>query len=197
MGASSSVSEERHSRRGFFREVVKRYVEPVSEDLDAKAHPSPLVILRPPGALPEMEFLNICERCYACVEACPADAIRPIKVDGPLTGTPGIVAQEQPCVVCSNLDCMTACPSGALVVTARHEIDLGVAVFSTDQCLRTQGESCRHCVDFCPLGASAIEIDERDGISVLDGCIGCGVCEQACPTSPKAIRVLPRESLDV
>jgi ferredoxin-type protein NapG len=172
-------------------------VEPATEYLDAKADPSRLVILRPPGALPEIEFFNVCERCHACVEACPADAIRPIIVDGSLKGTPGIVAREQPCVVCIDLDCVTACPSGALVVTARDEINLGVAVVSTDQCLRTQGESCRHCVDFCPLGARAIKIDERDGISVLDGCIGCGVCEQACPTSPKAIRVLPRESLDV
>ena len=189
------MSEENHNRRGFLREILKRYVEPATEDLDAKAQPSSLVILRPPGALPEMEFSNVCERCYACVEACPADAIQPIKIDGPLTGTPGIVAREQPCVVCTDLDCMTACPSGALVVTARDEIDLGVAVLSTDQCLRTQGQSCRRCVDFCPLGARAIEIDERDRISVLNDCIGCGVCEQACPTSPKAIRVLPRESL--
>jgi ferredoxin-type protein NapG len=191
------VSKERHSRRGFFREVVKRYVEPAAEYLDAKAPPSRLVILRPPGALPESDFLNVCEKCNACVAACPADAIRPIEVEGRLKGTPGIVASEQPCVVCVDLDCMTACPTDALVVTARNEIDLGVAVVDADQCVRSHGESCRHCVDFCPFGDRAIEIDEHGAISVLDGCIGCGVCEQACPTSPKAICIQPREFLDV
>ena len=176
---------------------MRRYVAPAAEYLDAKAHPSRLVILRPPGALPESNFLNVCERCQACVEACPADAIRPIEVEGPLKGTPGIVAAEQPCVVCVDLDCMTACPTNALVVTARDEINLGLAVVDTDQCVRTHGESCQHCVDRCPVGGRAIAVDDDDVIVVLHGCIGCGVCEQACPTSPKAIRIQPREQLDI
>ena len=191
------MNEKRHDRRDFFREFVKRVVEPAVEALDTGAAAQPLVILRPPGALPEPNFLSSCERCRACVEACPADAIRPIEVDGPLYGTPGIVASDQPCVVCTDLDCMTACPSGALRILPREEIDLGTAIVDEDVCLRAKGEACRICVDFCPLGETAMRVDEKEKVAVLDGCVGCGVCEHVCPTSPKAVRIDPGVRLNV
>jgi len=186
------VSDSPHSRRAFFRQVVKRYVEPAVDYLDKQAPPP--TVLRPPGAVPEGEFLSLCERCHACVSACPADAIRPIGQDGPLKGTPGIVAAEQPCVVCTDLDCMPACPTGALQVIGRQQITIGTALVAQDLCVRSKGECCQSCVDLCPLGSRAIQIGADNLIEVLDGCIGCGVCEHVCHTTPKAITVTPNPS---
>ena len=43
-----------------------------------------------------------------------------------------------------------------------------------------------------PVGESAIKINEMSQIEVIEeGCIGCGVCQQECPTSPKSIVVIP------
>lgn len=189
------MSEERHGRRAFFKEAVRRWIEPAVDYLDERARTERPVILRPPGAISEASFLDTCERCNACVAACPADAIRPIGGEGRLKGTPGIVAAEQPCVVCDGLDCMPACPSGALVVVTADRIDLGTAVVDQAVCVRSAGEDCRVCVERCPIGDRALVIDQESRIAVVDGCVGCGVCEHSCPTTPKAITVSPKEPI--
>jgi ferredoxin-type protein NapG len=54
---------------------------------------------------------------------------------------------------------------------------------------------CDLCVIYCPLGEDAIVLDKLDGgkflPKVLDGCVGCGVCQMVCPTTPAAIIVEP------
>ncbi len=156
--------------------------------------PGPLIPLRPPGALPEPAFLHTCVRSGDCVEACPARAIRVLRDSDPHRhGTPHIVASLQACVVCDELACMKACPSGALRLVAAHDIRMGLAVLRDAHCVRTGGEECRICVEKCPLGERAIGIDAAGRVAVRDpGCVGCGVCEMACPTSPRAIVIEPR-----
>ena len=34
------------------------------------------LLLRPPGAIPEKDFLKTCIKCGLCVEACPFDTLR-------------------------------------------------------------------------------------------------------------------------
>ena len=59
-------------------------------------------------------------------------------------------------------------------------------------CVRSHGESCTRCVDMCPMGSDAIRFDDNGPPTVLaDGCVGCGVCQLYCPTTPKAIVVSP------
>ena len=108
-----------------------------------------------------------------------------------MKGTPAIIASVQACVVCTDLDCMSACPSGALQMIPREQIDMGLAVVDAEACVRSKGEWCQSCVDLCPRGSRAIAIGPDDRIDVLEGCIGCGVCEQICPTTPKAIVIAP------
>lgn len=150
------------------------------------------VLLRPPGALPEEEFLKRCTSCGKCVEVCPVSAIKLIPDYDPLKDRkPAIEAQAQACVVCDDLSCMKACPTGALRNLSREEIRMGTAVLRRDLCVRSFGEDCQICVDKCPLGPRAIEIPYV-GAEVLvktDGCVGCGVCEMYCPTDPRAIVV--------
>ena len=208
-------------RRGFFTRGLREFLRPIADaavekiqeveesfaPLRAAAAVSrgsissqsssshTLPILRPPGALDEADFLSTCSRCNACVTACPAQCIR---IDANVAGNaPFIVAQESACVVCTGLECMFVCPSGALVPTRLAEIDMGLAVWNADTCVRKSGQEtdaqeCTICIDDCPIGEVAIRLYEGK-IQVLDGCVGCGVCENHCPTRPaRSINVVPR-----
>lgn len=145
--------------------------------------------LRPPGSLPETKFRATCTRSGECVAACPVHAIRidPAKAGG----VPYIDADTSACAVCASLACMHVCPSGSIVPTSIIDIDMGTAVWNSQTCIRTKGESCTICVDKCPLGSAAIELKGGQVAVNPLGCIGCGVCQQECPTSPKSIVVIP------
>lgn len=152
--------------------------------------------LRPPGALPEAAFLDACTRCGDCLRACPAQCIvvEHVPADQPPTASafPHIVARRSPCVVCDERACMTVCPTGALtLVRDSRDIRMGRAAVDHDRCLLSAGEPCELCVSRCPVGDAALIINDGDAVEVLDGCIGCGVCEHACPTEPPSIIVHP------
>jgi ferredoxin-type protein NapG len=147
------------------------------------------VWLRPPGSLPEAKFVGTCARSGECVAACPVHAI---KIDPKMAGgAPFIDADAAACVVCASLACMHVCPSGSIVPTSINDIDMGTAVWNSSTCVRTQGESCTICIDKCPLGSAAIELKSGQVAVNPLGCIGCGVCQQQCPTSPKSIVGIP------
>jgi MauM/NapG family ferredoxin protein len=152
--------------------------------------------LRPPGALPEPQFLSTCSRCAKCADVCPVQCI---KIDPDRTradGAPYIEADANPCVLCTGLECMHHCPTGALVPTPLAEIDMGTAVWHEYQCVRSHGEECTMCVDHCPVGSAALELDGDRVVVHEDGCVGCGVCQNNCPTDPKSITVTPRRVRD-
>ncbi len=187
-------------RRGFFKEALNQLIQPVAEFLDDRIsdhlpvdEPDKRALLRPPGALPEAEFLETCHRCGNCVKNCPANAILPLQsTQSDIANTPYIDPDEQPCVICDSLACMYVCPSGALQTVYAEDIRMGLAVFSAETCLRTKEVDCTYCVDTCPIGDDAIRLTPDGFIEVLDpGCTGCGVCQYACPTSPKSIVVEP------
>lgn len=202
MADSPSDDQGPVNRRRFFRESLARLVNPVARIVQDRL-PIPLsvtrVTLRPPGALAEAEFLDTCFRCGSCANACPADAIALMQSSEELLqGTPYVDPDRQACVICDDLACMKACPSGALRRVDRFEIRMGLAEVSHDICIRSHGEDCRICVERCPLGEVAIGVDADGCIAVIDpepggkGCTGCGVCQQYCPTKPaKAIKILP------
>jgi len=183
------------NRRGFFRHAVTRVIGPIAdymENLTARRPAS--VLLRPPGAIEESAFLQTCHRCEACVKACPADAIYLLGRDaGEATGTPVIDPDRSPCVVCDGLHCTHVCESGALaVLNAPSLIRMGTAEVYETLCVRSGGEECSLCVDRCPMGEDALYfLGDGPPMVKLDGCVGCGVCQHVCPTSPKAIVVKP------
>jgi ferredoxin-type protein NapG len=57
---------------------------------------------------------------------------------------------------------------------------------------------CDLCVTECPIGEAAIVLEPlpdapgRFTPRVLDGCVGCGVCEMICPPEPAVIAIEPR-----
>ncbi len=191
-------------RRVFFKQAVSKFMQHVAGYLDEgigdylptnsdSSHNQPLdlPILRPPGALPETRFLETCERCGNCVESCPAEAIQIYQSNNQdLSGTPYIDPNSQPCVVCTSLACMQVCPSGALQQLPVNQIQIGLAEVNHDTCLRMQGIDCTYCVDSCPIGEKAIRLNKQNLIQVIPiGCVGCGVCQYECPTSPKSVIV--------
>jgi ferredoxin-type protein NapG len=191
------MSADGGGRRQFFRQLVDRtlgqaadYVGDRVDGLVGRERQR----LRPPGAIAEVDFLDTCYRCGNCVDVCPAKAIQHIKDESDeLNGTPVIFADSQPCLVCDGLECMSACPSGALQITPRAQIRMGLAHIDHEPCLRTSGELCTECVDTCPEGERALRFDAQGAVeAIAEGCIGCGVCQWRCPSQPKAIVVLPR-----
>lgn len=136
--------------------------------------------IRPPGALPEDEFLATCQRCRACVDACPEFCIIPAQEHmEPPTGTPFLIPDRAPCTLCGK--CMEACPSGALRPIAREAVRMARARVRLEVCRKRQ-PGCDSCVRVCPVAAQAIALDALGDPQILDGCTGCGQCALACPT---------------
>ena len=100
--------------------------------------------LRPPGAVPEDEFIGLCIKCGQCLQVCPYDSIKLEDIDGKAAvGMAYIEPRERGCYLCEAFPCILACPSGAL----DHEHDsieyvhMGIAVVhAPEACLAKKGE---------------------------------------------------------
>lgn len=176
------------------------------------------LILRPPGALPERDFLATCTKCGICVEACPYDALALAKPgdDKPI-GTPYFIPRTNPCYMCRDIPCVPACPTGSLDASLVSEKDdngemrlninlskMGLAVIDRETCIAYSGIQCDACYRACPLIDKAITIDlirnVRTGKHAMrapvvhsEACTGCGLCEKACITQKASIFILPSE----
>lgn len=153
--------------------------------------------LRPPGALPEEEFLSRCINCGQCGEICPN---RCIKYFGTENGwdsidTPYITPREKACILC--MKCGDVCPTGAIQPIAREleaildNVAMGHARVDESLCLSFQGKTCGVCYRACPLPDVAITVGRLEQPHVTDKCVGCGLCERSCIQMPQAIRIIP------
>jgi ferredoxin-type protein NapG len=148
--------------------------------------------LRPPGAAPEASFLELCERCPDCREACPHDAILPMgPAYGDGEGTPVILPRGRPCHLCEDLPCARACPSGALKPLPVAEVRMGTARLDPSRCLSVKGQSCDDCLKECPLGERALRWNSDRPEIVEETCTGCGMCVHICAADPGALTVKP------
>lgn len=168
----------------------------------------PAQTLRPPGALPEKDFLAACVRCGLCVRDCPYDTLKLADwADGPAVGTPFFQARNVPCEMCDTIPCVKACPTGALehALTDIGKAKMGVAVItSRETCLNLQGLRCDVCYRVCPVIDKAITLEVShnarttkhaifEPVVHADYCTGCGKCEKSCVLTESAIKVLPIE----
>ncbi|ENO78400.1 ferredoxin-type protein NapG [Thauera sp. 63] len=167
----------------------------------------PATAIRPPGALPEHDFLAACVRCGLCVRDCPYDTLKLGELgDSVATGTPYFEARKIPCEMCEDIPCVVACPTGALDrgLTDIGKAKMGLAVLiDQENCLNFLGLRCDVCYRVCPVIDKAITLERMhnprsDRHAMLlptvhsEHCTGCGKCEKACVLpGESAIKVLP------
>jgi polyferredoxin len=131
-----------------------------------EAKPNPFLV-RPPGSLAEEDFLGRCIRCGQCMRVCPNNALHPTMLEAGFEGlwTPYLIAKigycEPTCTLCGQV-----CPTGAIEELSLTEKvgdettppnRIGTAFFDRGRCL--------------PWAMAT----------------PCIVCEEWCPTTPKAI----------
>lgn len=153
--------------------------------------------LRPPGAIDEDEFLASCIKCGQCVQVCPVKAIVLGDIeDGFGMGTPHIDARAQACdFSCDAVQCILACPTGALTHTLskKEEVRMGVArLDKPDACLARQGLGFKGQARSEGYHRYA-EIDRWKPIPIADHPYDlelCDLCVRECPIEG-AIRLVP------
>lgn len=170
-------------------------------------------LIRPPGALTEIDFLASCVRCGECMKICINNALQPVSFEKGLEGvfTPKLVPRIGYCEFNCTL-CTQVCPTGALEkldMKQKHDFVIGKAYFDTDRCLvYARKKSCIVCEEHCPTHDKAIKFSpvmtlDDDGNSIVlkqpyvkeELCIGCGICENICPVAgSSAIRVVGKKS---
>lgn len=159
--------------------------------------------IRPPGSVPEPQFLQMCIRCGECFKACPNDVLHPLSFQQGFEGlwTPHVVADWAGCEASCNA-CGQVCPTGAiraLPLFEKQVCRIGLAELNLQTCLPYAGrEACQLCVDECHhAGYHAIEFTrvgtevdangqpiEDSGflapVVLPDKCVGCGLCQTRC-----------------
>ncbi|HSW44979.1 MAG TPA: 4Fe-4S binding protein [Phycisphaerae bacterium] len=134
--------------------------------------------IRPPGTVEEQEFLERCIKCDQCIRVCPTNVLQPAGLEAGIEGawTPVMNFRigfcQLNCTACGHV-----CPTGAIQQLSIEEklglgpyaengpVKLGMAHFDLGRCL--------------PWSKN----------------IPCMVCEEVCPTSPKAIHSEYRQML--
>ena len=127
-------------------------------------------VIRPPGSMEEGQFLERCIKCDQCIRVCPTNVLQPTLMEAGLEGiwTPILNMKigycELNCTLCGHV-----CPTGAIQRISIEEktgigehteqgpVKLGTAFYDRGRCLPWAMET------------------------------PCVVCEEVCPTSPKAI----------
>ena len=164
--------------------------------------PSALPV-RPPGSVPEKEFLEQCIRCGECFKVCPNNVLQAEGFKQGWEGlwTPEVVADWAGCEPSCH-SCGQVCPTGAiraLPLEEKRHARMGLAILNRETCLPIAGkEACQLCVDECvATGYDAIDFvrvhsrigeDGRplEGSGFLapqvnsDRCVGCGLCQTRC-----------------
>ncbi len=120
-------------------------------------------LIRPPGSLEEKEFLTLCQRCGVCMKVCPTNVINPTLGEAGMAGfwSPRLIMTMGYCEYTCTL-CSSECPTGAIrTISVKEKIEkpirIGSAYVDRGRCLPWSGNA------------------------------PCIVCEEHCPTSPKAI----------
>lgn len=154
-------------------------------------------LIRPPGAIPEADFVSVCIHCGKCMKVCPTNGLQPCLLDAGLNGlwTPRLAARIGGCEKNCNM-CGQTCPTSAIRKLSLEEktyAKMGTAVIDRARCIAwEQDRVCLICDEACPYGAiSSLSetvretkllrpfIDER-------ACNGCGLCEARCPIEGRA-----------
>jgi len=163
--------------------------------------------LRPPGALKklldEQQFFASCIKCGQCVQVCPVNAIKLADLDeGAGIGIPYIDAREQACdFSCDGLQCVLACPTGALTHDLDYPADTRMGFARMDKpksCLAVQGKGIKGTArgpDYRGL-LRYDEIDRWNPIPVAEHPYDlelCDLCVRQCPIEIRITQCAEKE----
>jgi MauM/NapG family ferredoxin protein len=194
-----------YDRRNLLRQGVHFFAKPAVDKVQSKIDGINKVVdkitkrvplLRPPGAISERQFLQACSHCDECIHACPKDAIlrAPKKMGFLVFNTPYIDPLRNPCVMCTDLPCISACPDEALLpVQNLTDVNMGYAILDKKKCQAYGDTFCQQCVIDCPVPGAIYQVDDKPIID-KNICTGCGVCMRSCSTVniPLAIKIKPQ-----
>ena len=147
--------------------------------------------LRPPWSVVENEFVDLCDRCDACIKACPSHVLK--RGDA---GFPILDFHKSGCDFCEA--CVSSCPTHALFINPEHDSEPWQIIASfKSNCLSENGVVCRSCGDVCEGRAIRFEmIVGGSALLKLDSsmCNGCGECVSICPVQAIEMKHLKVES---
>ncbi len=160
---------------------------------------APTGLIRPPGALPEMDFLARCVRCGECMAACPTNTLQPIWFQADFMGlfSPSLTPKRGFCIPECH-QCGLVCPTEAIPYLLGDEriwAKTGTAVIFRQKCLAWEYQkSCMVCDEVCPFDAVHFEKESGNPVPVPyvveTKCSGCGYCEYYCPVQNQAAIVV-------
>ena len=160
------------------------------EDKKAPDRKTPIV---PPGAVSLRNMASHCTACQLCVSVCPNGVLRPSTKIETLMQPESSYERGYCRPECTK--CSEVCPAGAILKISREDkssIQIGHAVWIKENCIPlTDGVECGNCARHCPVGAIQMVPSDKNNpaspkIPVVNAerCIGCGACENLCPTRP-------------
>ncbi len=161
--------------------------------IEDKKIPNRKTRIVPPGAVSLRHFSQHCTACQLCVSVCPSKVLRPstdMKVFMQPESSYEIGYCRPECTKCSEV-----CPAGAIIKITEADkaaTQIGHAVWVKENCIPlTDGVPCGNCARKCPVGAiTMVAYDaanpDSPKIPVVNDerCIGCGACENLCPSRP-------------
>jgi len=142
-------------------------------------------LIRPPGSLPEDEFVTVCTGCGQCLKVCPNNALQSTLLEAGLAGlyTPRLVPRIGYCEEFCNF-CGRVCPTAAikpLPVEEKRLIQMGIAHINKTRCIAWDTEKiCLVCNEQCSYQA-IVGDEKKRPIVKEEKCTGCGICENKCP----------------
>ena len=161
--------------------------------IEQKKIPRRTTPITPPGSLSMRNMEAHCTGCQLCVAVCPNQVLRP---SGKLMSLmlPEMSYERGYCrPECTK--CSEVCPTGAIRPITKEDkssVQIGHAVWIAANCVvNTDGVECGNCARHCSAGAIQMvhkEPGKPDSprIPVVNEarCIGCGACENLCPSRP-------------
>lgn len=195
-----------YSRRQFITTSVSSVAAIGLLNIGLKDRNAEARLIRPPGALPEDDFMDRCIRCLECVRICESNGgcLQPDQIHNHLLELwlPVALMREGYCAYDCNL-CGQVCPTDAILpleLAQKQKTPMGLAHFDKNLCIPyARNDDCIVCEEHCPTPDKAIKFDLKEFVA-LDGsvrkvkypyvikdlCIGCGICETKCPLAGAA-----------
>ncbi len=147
---------------------------------------------RPPWALEELEFTELCTRCGECIKQCEEQIL--IEARGKF---PVVEFRRGECTFCEV--CVEVCEPKALRIRSEEERERpwSLEVQVNHDCVAQKGVVCQVCGDQClervfrfiPRVGGAVQME-----MTLENCTGCGACIAPCPVNALTMHHRPAQS---